>query len=229
MEAGKALPPNEAFQSCLAVCKKHNNGYESSGTADNFLFHEENRSKLTLTPTKAHKVADGIHHAGAAFPALGSAFAFELSKQPDRRVMQIRKNEALVERANGLLAKVNYKERFTTCGTSHFTAFCKHANAGGKTPMSKIADRSGRIDLPKLKRNGNFRIMLENGWPWWIFPAELDEAHPEFTKLAQRALSSGNSIRQDTSEIELACQVTEFYNTAVQDGHPSSKDVGNQP
>ena len=225
LEAGKALPPKEAFQACLAICQKHNIGYEFTGAADNFLVHEENRSKLMLTPTKAHKVGDGIHHAGADFKALDSAFAFELSKQPDRRAMQIAKNEALVERANGLLAKVNYKERFTTCGTSHFTAFCKHANAGGKTPMPKIADRSGRIDVPKLKRNANFRSMLESGWQWQIFPAELDEAHPDFAKLAQRALNSGNSIRQDTSEIELACQATEFYNAEVQNGHPTPREV----
>ena len=96
LEAGKPLPPKEAFQTCLAICKKHNIGYEFTGTADNFLVHEENRSKLMLTPTKAHKVGDGIHHAGADFQALDSAFAFELSKQPDRRAMQIRKNEALV-------------------------------------------------------------------------------------------------------------------------------------
>ena len=97
------MPPKEAFQACLAVCKKHNIGCEFTGTADNFLVHEENRSKLMLTPTKAHKVGDGIHHAGADFKALDSAFAFELSKQPDRRAMQIRKNEGLVERATGLL------------------------------------------------------------------------------------------------------------------------------
>ena len=133
------------------------------------------------------------------------------------------KNEALVERANGLLAKVNYRERFLTCGTSHFTALCKHANAGGRTTMPKIADRAGRIDLPKLKRNANFRSMLETGWAWWIFPAELDDAYPMLAKLAQRALNSGNSIRQDTSEIELACQATEFYNAEVKNGNPDAR------
>ncbi len=223
LEAGKALPPKEAFQACLAICKKHQIGYEFTGTADNFLVHEENRSKLMLTPTKAHKVGDGIHHAGADFQALDSAFAFELSKDPARRAMQIAKNVALVERANGLLANVNYRERFTTCGTSHFTAFVKHANAGGRTPMPKIADRAGRIDLPKLKRNANFRRMLESGWGWWIFPAELDDAYPGFAKLAQRALNSGNSIRQETSEIELACQATEFYNAEVKNGNPDAR------
>ena len=223
LDVGKSLPPKEAFQTCLAICKKHQIGYEFTGTADNFLVHEENRSKLMLTPTKAHKVGDGIHHAGADFQALDSAFAFELSKVPARRAMQIAKNEALVERANGLLAKVNYKERFLTCGTSHFTALCKHANAGGRTPMPKIADRAGRIDLPKLKRNANFRSMLETGWAWWIFPAELDDAYPMFAKLAQRALNSGNSIRQDTSEIELACQATEFYNAEVKNGNPDAR------
>ena len=65
--------------------------------------------------------------------------------------------------------------------------------------------------------------MLESGWGWWIFPAELDDAYPMFAKLAQRALNSGNSIRQDTSEIELACQATEFYHAELENGNPDAR------
>ena len=54
---------------------------------------------------------------------------------------------------------------------------------------------------------------------------QLDDAFPAFAKLAQRALNASNSIRQDTSEIELSCQVVEFYNAAVQDGEEKPKEA----
>ena len=91
--------------------------------------------------------------------------------------------------------------------------------------MKALQDKAGRIDVTKVKRNGNFKVMLERGWGWAIFVAELDDAFPAFAKLAQRALNASNSIRQDTSEIELSCQVVEFYNAADQDGEEKPKEA----
>ena len=91
--------------------------------------------------------------------------------------------------------------------------------------MPKLQDRAGRIDIGKLKANPSFAKMLEKGWKWKIFYAELDDAFPDFAKLAQRALNASNSIRQDPSEIELACQVAEFYKSAENDGHPNPKEA----
>ena len=225
MDAAKGVSPNEGFQRCIEVIDKHNMWYEFEGTADNFLVHTENRSKLMLNPTKAHRVGDQVHHAGADFKQLDAAYAFELSKVTARRAFQIKKNEEVVERSSGLLAKVNYKERFITVGTSHLSQFCKQAMIAGKTPMPKLQDRAGRIDIGKLKANPSFAKMLEKGWKWKIFYAELDDAFPDFAKLAQRALNASNSIRQDPSEIELACQVAEFYKSAENDGHPNPKEA----
>ena len=73
MEAAKGVSPNEGFQRCIEVIDKHNMWYEFEGTADNFLVHTENRSKLMINPTKAHRVGDQVHHAGADFKQLDAA------------------------------------------------------------------------------------------------------------------------------------------------------------
>ena len=62
--------------------------YEYEGTADNFLVHTEIRSKLMVNPTKAHRVGDQVHHAGADFKQLDAAYAFELSKETARRALK---------------------------------------------------------------------------------------------------------------------------------------------
>ena len=90
MDAAKGVSPNEGFQRCIEVIDKHNMWYEFEGTADNFLVHTENRSELMLNPTKAHRVGDQVHHAGADFKQLDAAYAFELSKETARRALKHR-------------------------------------------------------------------------------------------------------------------------------------------
>ena len=76
LERGKPLPPKEEFDECVSVCKKHNVGYDSRGTCDNYLVHEEIRSKLMLSAGQAHKNGEEIHYAGADSDDLKAACAF---------------------------------------------------------------------------------------------------------------------------------------------------------
>ena len=91
LEASKTLPPIEGFQACLAIAEAHNLVQEVECTADNFLVHEENRSKLMLTPMKSHKVGDQVHHAGADLKQIDAAYAFELSKIQLRELCKSRR------------------------------------------------------------------------------------------------------------------------------------------
>ena len=161
LDDAKGLPPIEGFQKRLAVVAKHNMSYTYEGTADDFLVHPENRSRPMLTPSKCHKVGDAVHDAGTDLKQLNAAFAFELSKTKKRRDVQIKKNMELVARDDDLMAKVNGKEHFITVGTSHFTQFNQLAMLAGKTPVNSLQDKAGRIDLAKLKRNANYKTLLE--------------------------------------------------------------------
>jgi len=226
LEAAKKLPPKEGFDACVEITAKHHLSYEFDGPCEHFLVHEENRSRLMLTAGKCHEAGEKIHFAGADLQELRAAFAFELSKLPDRRNMQLAKNNSLIQRANGLLSNLTGKERFVTVGSSHISQFCKHAQSGGKTCRLKLQDPdTGLLDVAKLKRNRNFKTMIEKGWKWTIFPSELDEAYPSFAKLAQRALNSSNNCRQELGEIELACQLVEFHAVAAADGHDDPKQA----
>ena len=93
LERGKSLPPKDAYDECVSACKKHNVGYDFRGTCDNFLVHEGNRSKLMLSAGQAHKNGEKIHYAGADLDELKAAYAFELSKDPERRAIQHNKNK----------------------------------------------------------------------------------------------------------------------------------------
>ena len=226
LEASKKLPPKEGFDSCVNVIKKHNLCYDFDGPCDQFLVHEENRSRLMLTAGKCHENEDKIHFAGADLTELNAAFAFELSKLKARRAMQVNKNKKLIKRAGGLLAEVTGLERFCTVGCSHISQFCKLAMQGGKTSRPKLRDPdTNQLDVGRLKRNANYKTMIEKGWRWCIFPSEIDEQFPQFAKLAQRALNSSNNCRQTTSEIELACQMVEFHDAAEDEGNDDPKQA----
>ena len=94
LENAKNVPPLEGFQNCLEVANKHNMTYTFEGTADNFLVHPENRSRLMLTPMKSHKVGEQVHFAGADPKLIDAAYAFEISKDVKRREYQIKKKLA---------------------------------------------------------------------------------------------------------------------------------------
>ena len=223
LENANKLPAAEAFQNCLKIIEEHGLVYEVKVTADQFLIHNKNRSNLMLNPSKSHHVGEQIHFAGADPKQLDAAFAFELAKEHARRAYQLKKNKDLIARSNDLVSPINGKERFITIGTSHFTQFVKQAMRGGKTIKNKLQDKLGNIDVSALKRNKPFADLLDHGWVWKIFVAELDEAYPDFATLAQRALNAFNSIRQDTGEIETAMQAGEFYRGAMNDGASDPK------
>lgn len=153
LATAKRLPPKEAFDRCADLAKAYNLSYEYAGSCDGFVVHEENRSKLMLSAGKAHEVGERIHFAGADLNELRTSYAFELSKIPSRRAMQLEKNANLIRRANGLLADLNGMERFATVGSSHVSQFCKFSKQGGKTCRPKLQDEAGMLDVARLKKS----------------------------------------------------------------------------
>lgn len=218
LHEGKKLPAKEALDSCLVIIDKYKLSYPYEGSCEAFLCHPENRSRLMLSAHNADRLVEKIHLAGADLALLVNAIAIEISKDGTKRAYQLQKNDELIKRAGGLLANRNGAERFLTIGCGHTTAGCKNAISGGKTCSKILQDVNGYMDVGKLKRNSKFQHMLEKGWLWKIIRCEVDDAFPDFAKIAQRALNSSNDNKQLLSETEIICQLADYHAQAVTEG-----------
>jgi len=201
----KYAKPNEHFQDLVTCLKKHLMCYRSPKLHPSlFLTHLKNRGGLLLSPHNAHKNAANMYAAAADLEALSNAWAIELPSEGKLREIIIQKNQRLIEKAEGLLAQINHAERFSSVGCGHTVAWCKHADAGGSTPEKKLQmSDSDKIDLQKIFQDRNFKIMITEGWEWWIVYAEVDSAFPQFAVIAQQALNTRNHIANTVGELEV--------------------------
>ena len=206
-EFRSALQPkgscNEVFQKCMEVMREHKVLYTIQGMkCMYFLTHKFNRGGLMLSPHNAHRNGAVVHKGGADKKQLVNAVCIELAPSGKQRDEQIAANKKLIARSSDMLAPVNGEERYITVGCGHMTAFCKVAAVGGKTPQKDIADDEGRIDVNKLKKNKQYKEMIDDGWDWTAVPHSVDLLFPEFAKVAQRALNVSNHVSQTTGELE---------------------------
>ena len=202
---------NEILQQALACLKKWKHCYKISQVSPKFfLTHMYNRGGLLLSPYNAHRNAARINRCGADIQQLINAIAMELAPTGKPRDAQIKANEALVKRFAGLLAPVNGAERYLTLGCGHTVGFCKAADAGAKTSEKSIADAKGMIDSSVLKKNAQFKQMIEDGWDWTIIEHGIDELFPAFAKIAQKALNVSNHVATEVSELETAVNLADL-------------------
>ena len=61
------------------------------------------------------------------------------------------------------MAPVTGEEKYLSRGCGHTAGFVKLAQVGGPTPEPSLATDKGMIDVGKLKRNPEFKAMVENG------------------------------------------------------------------
>ena len=212
----KSISANELLQEALQCLFRHKLAYELHGVlCKYFLTHKTNRGGLMLSPHNVHRNASRIASAGADRKQLTNAVATEISPAGRNRQEQISANEKLISRAAGLLASINGEERYLTLGCGHTAAFCKLALSGGKSPEKKISQDDGTIDVQKIKKNKEFKAMLEEGWTWTIVSHEVDEEFPLFAKVAQQALNVSNHVSTEVGELETAVTLAE---TAAEPG-----------
>jgi hypothetical protein len=194
---------NDIFQKALAVLAKHSLMYTVSRVkCKYFIPHRNNRGGLLLSPFNAHRNAKRIHKVGADLAQITNAYATELPSAGQHRDAQLTASRNLISRSNGLLAPLNGEERYASLGAGHTAAFCKLAEVGGPTPEPDLQDECGNIDVGKIKRNANFKIMIEDGWDWKIIHADVDIVFPKFSQIAQRALNTANHVATEVGELE---------------------------
>ena len=200
----KKVPYNELLQTCFDILKKHKLCYVQTIDASQMLVHHKNRGGLMLSVHNVHANAAVIHTVGADRSQLNNAVCFELADDGEQRAINLAKNEALIQRSKGFLAAINGFEKYISVGCGHTTAFTKLAKVGGKTVARSLQDDDGNIDIRKLRKNAEFRAMLDEGWPWTVMSSTVDIAFPAFAKVAQKALNVNNHVAQKTGELEMA-------------------------
>ena len=222
----KTIPLNELLMNLLTCMEKHGLLDEREIGASKMLVHYKNRNGLMLSVHNVHANAATIHKVGADRSQLTNAVCIELATEGHNREINIQKNRALVARAKGKLAPVTGEEKYLTVGCGHTAGFVKLAQVGGPTPEPSLATDKGMIDVGKLKRNPEFKAMIEKGWAWKVVPAIIDHEFPNFAGIAQKALNVNNHVAQKTSELEMALSMTELViDPSIYEGEASWKDL----
>jgi hypothetical protein len=222
-DAGKA---NEVLQTALKCLEEHKLSYVLKKVHCRFfLTHKANRGGLLLSPYNAHRNAAKIDAGGGDRKQLTNAICMELAPCGSLRAEHLEANQQLIERAKLLLAEINGEERYITLGCGHTAAWCKHAAVGGRTPEKSLQDEFGNIDVQKVKRNNEFRLMIEEGWDWLVVPHEIDAAYPKFAQIAQKALNVANHVSSAVSELEAAVTLATTANDPGMQDIPNWKDV----
>lgn len=202
----KRKAPMEHYQLLMEILEEHKLKYVLQEVHPKFfLVHLANRDYLMMTPSNAHKRGADIKACGADLQMLTNAVCMELSESGPRRADHIAKNEALVKRAEGILAPLNGQERFITIGCGHTSQFCKQADLGGDTcePSLQIPGTT-QIDKQALFSNANFRTMITKGWSWTVVHSAVDEEFPRFAEIAQAALNVRNHSSSSMGELEVS-------------------------
>ncbi len=206
------MPANTVFTSCLEILEKGKAIFHVSDAKPALFFtHPKNRSGLGLSPHTAHRNGAKILAAGADRAQCQlTSYAFEMQPPGSpERVAQVDFNTRLIARSKGLLAPPSGEERYLTVGAGHTVSFCKAVAFGCETPQPEIKAPDGKLDRQKIFKNEQFRRMVETGWNWVIFPAELDIACPKFAHVAQQALNASNHVASLVGELEAAQMLSE--------------------
>ena len=110
---------------------------------------------------------------------LNNVFCFELPSG-SRVEEHIETNQKRIDRADGLMAPINGIEAYVSVGCGHTSQWCKQVDIGGLTCEEKLAISPDNmcIDKQSLFQDGKFETMVDNGWGWWVFKAEIDVCFP---------------------------------------------------
>ena len=198
------MSPNEFHSKSMKIMRVHNLLKKETLRPSLFLTHKQNRDRLMLHAANCHTKGALIQGIGADRNYCTTAVACELAPAGPSRLAQLEANRVLIKRSNGLLADINGTEGYLSLGCSHTVAFCKTANIGGITNQVGLMDDEGDgvISASKLKRQSEFKIMLEEGWEWEVVPWDVDAAYPRWAKICQKALNGSNSVSSEIGELD---------------------------
>ena len=175
------------------------------------LCHPKNRAGFMLNGFNAQANGVKVKRIGANREELHGAVVIELSPFPSERNLQIVSNEKVAGASKELIAPPSGQETHMSIGTGHMVCFCRAALHGCKTPFKEIQDDQGRISVEILKRDGEYKRMLEEGWDFLVMPWQVEATWPNLPEFGQRALNAANSVATDATEWEVAITMYETH------------------
>ena len=142
------------------------------------LCHPKNRAGFMLNGFNAHANGSKVKRIGANREELHGAVVIELSPFTAVKKMQIDANIKIAAASNRMIPAPTGEELYMSIGTGHMVCFCRAANAGCSTPFKNIQNDEGVISSESLKKDAEFKVMLEVGWPFDILPWQVEVTWP---------------------------------------------------
>lgn len=187
-----SLGINAKLDNALAILKKHGLATDMILKPSSLLCHPQNRGGSMVNPYDVHKKGENVCNTGLKRALLAaSSLCIELARDPATRKDQVAKNQALFDKASGLLGQVQGQEAYLTLGCSHWVMFCRAMEQGALGPNGD-----------KLHVPSELKGLLNEGWAWVVLKPEVEEAFPSFPSWAAASLNSSNANAKVTSELE---------------------------
>ena len=202
----------EVLLNCGSACKREIH-------SDEIMVHPDNRGGLGLNWFNAHRNLRLIKSVGVDLTKLSDATCFEMSMNKATRHRQIEFNRRLSESSNGYLAPLSGQERYMSVATGHMAAGIRAVNKRCKTTNTKLRDKHGNYSYELVVTNSpKLEKLLTKGWTFTVIEPGVEDESPSIPKIAQRALNASNNIACDTSELEVAATIAEYYDMQVTAG-----------
>ncbi len=211
--ADDSTGPVAKYTASKSTMLAHKVGYVVTIHPTKLLVHKANRNGLGVNAHNAHRNMLKVYKMGADISLLVQACATELPPCTDAKYAEfIDFNKRLVDSSQGMLAPVTHEEKYATLGTSHTSAFCKAALAFCKTKYKDFADGQGNLNPEAIKaRNKDFRMMLEEGWDFFVAPWWIEDYVPTWPQMAQKALNIHHAVVAAPNEVEVACSLLDEF------------------
>ena len=179
------------------------------------LCHPQNRAGFMLNGFNAHANGSKVKRIGANREELHGAVAIEINPFPGEKEHQIQANSKVAAASKGLIPPPNGEEGYMSIGTGHMVSFCRAAVGGCITPFKDLQNDNGCIAVDALKRDVEFKAMLEEGWAFCILPWQVEVTWPTLPEFGQRALNAANAVASDATEWEVAITMSETYENMI--------------
>jgi hypothetical protein len=185
--------------------------YEDNVCADDIAVHEKNRSELGLNPRDFHRNGVTIIRGGCNPDRLHDATSIELAPYGKHRLEQLKFNENIASKSEGIMQMPHGKERLGSLGCSHFGQLVKATRGNCKTPEPYLQDAHGRLSVSHLgAKDARFGKICNTGWRHLKLVYDCQVAWPRLPTLIQKALNASNQVPTQSTELETAVSISEF-------------------
>ena len=98
-------------------------------------------------------------------------------------------------------------------GTNHVAGIIRNASAGQKGCIKSITNARGLLDVEKMMKDPEMKIMMIEGYNFKILVWQCEATWPKLPDFVQRALNANNGITGDPTEWDLAMLLADCFNS----------------